>query len=112
MSNPKATFCSIAPKPPAEIMQSLDDVIAVVTLPSQETQEVNSTTEITTEKASKKKNDQKQERVEKETGWDDKSTGLLLSFLANFKPPKPAPTITTFIKSILNTQIYIIFNNF
>jgi len=81
MSNPKTTFRSIAPKPPAEIMQSLDDVIAVVTLPSQETQEVNSTTEITTEKASKKKNDRKQERAEEETGWDDKSTGLLLSFL-------------------------------
>ena len=81
MSNPKSTFRLIAPNPPAEIIQSPDDIIAIVILPSQETQEVNSITEITTEKASKKKNDRKQERAEEETGWDDKSTGLLLSFL-------------------------------
>jgi hypothetical protein len=39
---------------------------------------------LTTTKVSKKKNDRKTEKtgpVEDETGWDDGSTGLLLSFL-------------------------------
>ncbi|RIA89910.1 hypothetical protein C1645_824160 [Glomus cerebriforme] len=60
MSNPKFTFHSITPKPQESIQNS--DVIAMI---------------------SKKKNDQKQERVgfvEEKTGWNDTSTGLLLIF--------------------------------
>ncbi|RIA92079.1 hypothetical protein C1645_846416 [Glomus cerebriforme] len=84
MFNPKFTFHPIAPKLQESIQNP--DIIAVVTLPSQETQEIKASTAeiITTEKVSKKKNDQKQERiesVEEETGWDNTSTGLLLSFL-------------------------------
>ena len=67
------------------------DIIAVATLPQPfipEIQEItpiaNTLTSLATAKVSKKKNDRKTEKTgsaEDETGWDDESTGLLLSFL-------------------------------
>ncbi|GBB92745.1 hypothetical protein RclHR1_04290011 [Rhizophagus clarus] len=87
LTNQKSTFRPIAPKPQELVQDS--DVIAVVSFTPLEVQEVtapttDTLTAVTTTKISKKKNGQKAEKVgsvEEETGWDDTSTGLLLSFL-------------------------------
>lgn len=77
MSNSKLSFRPIAPKP-QELVQN-PDIIAVVTVPSPEIQEITvpTSTTVTTTKVSKKNKDSHEE----ETGWDDANTGLLLSFL-------------------------------
>ena len=91
-NNLKSTVRPIAPKP-QELVQD-PDVIAVVSFTPPEVQEItasttDTSTAVMTTKASKKNNSQRTERagsVEKETGWDDASTGLLLSFLEdNFR---------------------------
>jgi hypothetical protein len=84
-SNSKSTFRPIAPKSQEPIREP--DVIAVITFPPPEIQEITAPTTDTlktvTTKVSKKNIGQRTERssVEEETGWDDTNTGLLLSFL-------------------------------
>jgi hypothetical protein len=71
---PKRQWPSLAKQP----MTNTADIIAIAlpqTLP--EIQEVIS---LPTARALKKKTDQKPGLAEEETGWDDKSTGLLLGF--------------------------------
>lgn len=81
MSNSKPSLRPIAPKP-QELVQN-PGVIAVVTFPPPEIQEITvpTTNTLTTTKVSKKNNSQKVDSHEEETGWDDVNTGLLLSFL-------------------------------
>ena len=73
MSNSKPSLRPIAPKP-QELVQN-PGVIAVVTFPPPEIQEItvpttNTSTTVTTTKVSKKNNGQKVDSHEEETGWD------------------------------------------
>ncbi|RIA96854.1 hypothetical protein C1645_814902 [Glomus cerebriforme] len=77
MSNSKPFLHPIASKP-QELIQN-PGVIAVVTFPPPEIQEITvpTTNTLTTTKVSKKNNSQKVDSHEEKTGWDDANTGLL-----------------------------------
>ncbi|RIA87597.1 hypothetical protein C1645_827533 [Glomus cerebriforme] len=83
ISNSKSSLRLIASKP-QELVQN-PGIIAIIIFPLLEIQEIiiPTTNTLITTKVSKKNNSQKVDSYEKETGWDDANTELLLSFFEN-----------------------------